>query len=146
MNPYQFRISLWLHHPTMDLSFASAKFNLTPRREWVAGAPRQTMAGNALEGTYDRSYWSAPLLGGDIRDSRKQSLEEALIEVLETLRTHSQFFNDFRCGGGSIDLNVGIFGPKDEHFGIEFAPELLGLSATLGIQIGLAVYPGGTHE
>jgi hypothetical protein len=146
MNPYQFRISLWLRHPTMGLSFASAKFDLKPRREWVSGTPRVTMTGAALDGTYDASYWSAPLLGGEIRDSRNQTLDEALSEVLEALSSQSRFLNDFRSEGGSIDLNVGIFSPKDEHFGIELPPELLGASAALSVQIGLSVYPGDPHE
>jgi hypothetical protein len=130
----------------MDLSFASAKFDLTPRREWVSGTPRVTMTGNPLDGTHDSSYWSAPLLGGEIRDSRNQALDEALSEIFEDLADHKQFLNDFRRDGGSIDLNVGIFGSKDEHFGIELPPALLGQSAALGIQIGLGVYPGGPHE
>lgn len=54
------------------------------------------MTGNPLDGTYDSSYWNAPLLGGEIRDSQNQTLDEALSEIIEALTDHKQFLNDFR--------------------------------------------------
>jgi hypothetical protein len=144
MNPYQFRISLQLRHPTMDLSFATAKFGLIPRRQWVSGAARTTMAGAPLEGTNDRSYWTAPLLGGEMLDSSNQDLEETLELIVDQLRPHAEFLTGFRLSNGSTSLAIGIFGP--ENFGIGLAPQLLGGLAALGIELGLDVYPGAPHE
>jgi hypothetical protein len=144
MNPYQFRISLRLRHPTMDLSFASAKFGLTPRRHWVHGAARTTMAGEPLEGTNDRSCWTAPLFGGEMLESRKQDLEKSLALAVEQLASHAEFLKSFRLSHGSTSLSIGIFGPK--NFGIELAPQLLGELASLGIELGLDVYPGAPYE
>ena len=144
MNPYQFRISLRLRHPTMDFSFASAKFGLTPRRHWVHGAARTTMAGEPLDGTNNGSYWTAPLFGGEMLESRKQDLEEALVLVVQQLASHAEFLKGFRLSHGSASLSIGIFGPK--NFGIELSPQLLGELASLGIELGLDVYPGAPQE
>jgi hypothetical protein len=102
------------------------------------------MAGAPLEGTNDRSYWTAPLLGGEMLDSSKQDLEETLGLIVDQLRSHTEFLKGFRLRNGSTSLAVGIFGPK--KFGIELAPELLGQLASLGIELGLDVYRGAPHE
>jgi hypothetical protein len=88
------------------------------------------MAGAPLEGTNDRSYWTAPLLGGEMLDSSKQDLEETLGLIVDQLRSHTEFLKGFRLRNGSTSLAVGIFGPK--KFGIELAPELLGQLASFG--------------
>jgi hypothetical protein len=105
---------------------------------------RTTMAGEPLDGTNDRSYWTAPLLGGEMLDSRKQDLEEALSLIVEQLESHAEFLKGFRLSSGSTSLAVGIFG--SDNFGIELPPQLLGQLAALGIEFGLDVYPGAPHE
>ena len=118
MNPYQFRISLKLRHPTKDLSFASAQLGLAPRQQWTYGAPRTAVTGVSLEGEYRESYWVAALLGDSLHDSRQQSLDEALAAVLENLRPHHAFLNQFQDDGGSLYLFVGIFGRRNFRLAI----------------------------
>lgn len=144
MNPYHFRVSLRLHHPTKDLSFATVQLGLTPRRQWTHGVPRTTLAGAPLEGTYAESYWVAPLLGGDLQDSTQQSLDEALEAILEFLSRHTSFLQQFRQDGGTLYLFVGLFGPR--NFGLEFSPALLSELGQAGLKVGLDVYPGGPKD
>jgi Domain of unknown function (DUF4279) len=144
VNPYQFRVSLRLRHPTKDLSFASVQLGLTPRRQWTHGVPRTTPAGAPLEGVYTESYWVARLLGEDLHDSTDGSLDEALEAILEFLSPHRSLLERFRQDGGTLYLFVGIFGPK--NFGLEFSPALLGKLGHSGLEIGLDVYPGAPND
>jgi hypothetical protein len=144
VNPYQFRLSLRLKHPTKDLSFATQQLGLRPSQQWTSGKPRITRAGVPLEGVYPESYWVAALLGGDLQDSTQQSLDEALETILQMLSRHALFLEEFRRDGGSLYIFVGIFGPR--NFGLEFSPTLLSELGLAGLEIGLDVYPGGPHD
>jgi len=144
VNPYQFRVSLRLKHPTKDLSFATKQLGLKPSQQWTSGEPRITRAGSPLEGVYRESYWVASLLGGNLQDSTQQSLDEALETILQVLSRHTLFLEEFRRDGGSLYVFVGIFGPK--NFGLEFSPALLSELGLAGLELGLDVYPGGAHD
>jgi hypothetical protein len=144
VNPYQFRISLRANHPTKALSFMTELLGLAPGRQWTSGDPRSAPDGTPLDGVYTESYWTARLLGGVIKDSTEQSLDEALQSILETLSPHSAFLRDFQQAGGSFYLFIGIFGPK--NFGLELSSELMSALGEAGLTIGLDVYPGGPHS
>jgi hypothetical protein len=144
VNPYQFRVSLRLSHPTKDLSFATVHLGLTPRRQWTAGVPRTTITGAPLEGIYRESYWVAPLFGEALQDSTQRSLDETLECVLALMMQHREILEPFQDDGGTLYLYVGIFGPK--NFGLEFSPTLLSELGQAGLKIGLDVYPGGPKD
>lgn len=103
-----------------------------------------TLAGVPLEGIYPESYWVAALLGDVIQDSTEQSLEEALETTLRMLASHTLFLEEFRRDGGTLNITVGIFGPR--NFGLEFSPALLCERGLAGLEIGLDVYPGGPND
>src|SRR5690606_8846790 len=48
--PYRFKVSLRLVHPSADLSHCSREFGLEPSRQWRAGDARTTPRGRPLEG------------------------------------------------------------------------------------------------
>lgn len=59
--PYRFKISLRLVHPSADLSPCSKEFGLEPSRVWKVGEARTTPRGTPLEGLRSESYWTTPL-------------------------------------------------------------------------------------
>jgi len=140
VNPYRYRVSLRLHHPTRDLSDATSALKLTPRRQWIHGSPRTTIAGAPLPGINDGSYWYSELISGEARDSRVEAVEDALAEFHGLhLAPHKEYFDSIRSDGGWIEFYIGLFG--SENFGIEFTSELLALMAPFGVRLSLDVYP-----
>ena len=140
VNPYRYRVSLRLHHPTRDLSDATFALKLTPRRQWAHGSPRTTIAGAALPGTNDGSYWYSELNSAEARDSREKDVEDALAEFHDPhLAPHKEYFDSIRADGGWIEFYIGLF--ASENCGIEFTSELLALMAPFGVRLSLDVYP-----
>jgi hypothetical protein len=139
MNPYQFRISLRLRHPSRDLSVATGTFHLKPQHSWVDGGRRSTPSGDRLEGLYQGSYWTARLLDGEMCDSRNLTLDEALEKCWRSLAPHQSFLDELRRDGGSAEFYLGIF--ASENFGIVVSQQLLNDLASLGVQLAFDVYP-----
>src|SRR5690606_11910276 len=102
--PYRFKISLRLVHPSADLSSCSGEFSLEPSRQWLAGEPRTTPRGNPLEGVRSESYWTAPL---DVSSNKR--LEGALAETARWLEEHGSFLASHARSGGSAELFIGFF-------------------------------------
>jgi hypothetical protein len=140
VNPYRYRVSLRLHHPTRDLSDATAALELTPRRQWAHGSPRSAINGAPLPGTNDGSYWYSELVPGEARDSRTEDVEDALARFHDLhLAPHRAYLESIRSDGGWIEFYIGLFG--SENFGIVFTSELLALMAPFGVRLSLDVYP-----
>lgn len=132
--PYRFKISLRLTHPTHGLSNCSAEFGLDPFREWKVGDTRTTPKGRALEGFRRESYWTASL------DTVAHSdLEAALAHIAQWLSRHSPFLRNHTRSGGSVGLFIGFFlGRFNSGFSLE--PSLLEKYSSLGVTLDFDMY------
>jgi hypothetical protein len=139
LNPYHYVLSLRLKHPTLDLSDATSRLGLVPKRTWRVGAPRTDINGAALSGFYSESYWTAPLLNAEKLLSTTVSLDESLVEVVRQLGSHREFLVSLRDSGGTCACSVGVF--ASANFGIEIPASLMQGLVELGVDLWLDAYP-----
>jgi hypothetical protein len=139
MNPYEYKVSLRITHPSIDPQIITGTLGLKPFRSWQEGSLRQTPKGKLLEGKNNKSYWSAQLTNGDSISSEEIPLESYLLEKTNLLKEYSGFLGNIKESGGKIEYFIGIFGNK--NLGSEFGTELLTSMNNLGIELSLDVYP-----
>jgi hypothetical protein len=133
MNPFDFRVSLRLHHPAMDPDEITSKLNMTPRFKWKAGEKRVTAKGTALDGFRESSYWYSNLVRHP-----DETLSDALRENLKALEPAGEFLDHFCRTGGSIEYFIGWFSASNS--GETFDWELLQKLAQRRISLALDVY------
>src|SRR5262245_8064840 len=136
MNPYQYKISLRLRHPSANPADITSALGLSPFRCGRAGEPRSTPKGNPLEGKYTGSFWAAELAEGRWPG---KTLENVISDTLGELAVHKTFFHQIRSEGGHVVFVVGWF--FDGLSGGVFDCELLARMADLKIDLSLHVYP-----
>lgn len=139
MNPYEYKVSLRITHPSIDPQIITGTLGLKPTRSWQAGSPRQTPKGEKLEGNNKNSYWCASLNNGSALLSEETPLESYLLEKTTLLKEHSGFLGNIKESDGKIEYFIGIFGNK--NLGCEFNSELLLSINNLGIELLLDIYP-----
>ncbi len=132
--PYRFKISLRLVHPSADLSSCSEEFGLEPSRLWRVGESRTTSRGNPLDGRRHESYWTSPL---DV--SAYSRLEGALAEVARRLTNHSSFFAKHAESGGTASLFIGFF-LESFNTGFLLEPELLAKYSSMRVALDFDMY------
>lgn len=136
--PYRFRISLRLVHPSEDLAKCTNEFGLEPSRQWKTGDPRTTPRGNPLDGFRRESYWTAPLDASIHKD-----LESALAQVAGWLAEHELFLHKHANSGGSAELFIGFF-LESFNTGFLLEPSLLAKYSSLGVALDFDMY--GTDD
>jgi hypothetical protein len=136
---YEFRLSLRIWHPSMKPDVISANLELQPEWRHCVGDRRTTPKGNALEGVYKETYWSACLSGEDPVDSVNQSLESVMAEACARLARHAAFICSLRESKGRAEFFVGLYG--NDNFGLDLSPGLLASVASLGLSVALDIYP-----
>jgi hypothetical protein len=109
---------------------------MEPRRTWRVGDPRATPIGTPLPGKYAESYWYTKL--SSLVAASTESLESALLRLVDGLRSHDQFFLRVRRDGGRAEFYVGVNGPGS--YGFEFDPVLMTELASIGLALSLEVY------
>nr|WDE41601.1 hypothetical protein [uncultured bacterium] len=139
MNPYSYNISLRICHPSIDPDEITKILSLAPTRKWLAGENRTTPKGTLLEGYYKESYWCGPFQEYEKYDSVNFELEECIDEFTNNFQKHSDFFNEIRSTGGSVELFVGLF--IDGNSGIVFPSSLLSSLGGLCVDLSLDIYP-----
>jgi len=102
MNPFRYRISLRLRHPSMRAEVITEALGMRPRFRWNAGDQRSTPQGQPLEGTYPTTYWCS-----DAVKAMGFDLEERLRVELAGIEPHSDFLALFTSTRGSIEYYVG---------------------------------------
>jgi hypothetical protein len=132
--PYRFKISLRLAHPSADLSNCSKEFGLEPLREWKRGDARTTPRGRPLEGLRDDSYWTTPL---DVSNSK--DLESALGQIANWLESHEPFLARHAESGGVTRLFIGFF-LESFKTGFLLEPALLAKYSSLGVGLDFDMY------
>lgn len=140
MNPYEYKVSLRIRHPTIDPQIISSTLGLKPSRIWQAGTPRKTPNGENLEGINKETYWSAQLSNGKNILSEEEALESYLLEKTNYLNKYSGFLGKLKETQGTLEYFIGVFGNK--NMGCVFNSELLTSINSLGIEIALDIYPG----
>ena len=90
MNPFRYKITLRLRHPEMDPDEISNALGMQPQFRWMAGRPRRTPLGQALEGTYHETYWCSRSTTGSGFD-----LADTLESLVQELERHKEFLAGF---------------------------------------------------
>lgn len=119
-------ISMRLSHPFADAGRLCRNLGFEPKREWLAGQPKQTPKGMVLEGVYSSSYCACELPLDQATD-----LEEGLQLAIEVLKPRTDVLNRFTQDGGRISIFVslekGVFG------GAQLTPHILAQLAALHV-------------
>jgi hypothetical protein len=110
---------------------------LTPKRSWMAGAPRKTPKGNPLEGVYDASYWTCRLVDGTWPD---RELPAAIEAALDQLAPKQDWFVEIAASGGTSELFVGWFFDEGNS-GDTLDHRLLGRLSSFAMNLSFDVYP-----
>ena len=132
--PYRFKVSLRLVHPSADLSHCSREFGLEPSRQWRAGDARTTPRGRPLEGVRGESYWTAPL-----DTSPHKNIADSLSHIASWLKEHSAFMANHARSGGSVELFIGFF-LESFNTGFDLSPGLLAEFGALGVGLDFDMY------
>lgn len=130
----RYSVGLMIKHPTLDPAEISQEPGMVPKHSWVAGAPRKTPAGTPLPGTYPHSYW----VTFEVVRGRRFFFEGA-IAMLERLEAASDSVRGITDSGGTVAINVGLFG--GENIGDTIGWSALTRFEALKIQLGVEVFP-----
>jgi len=134
MFEYTCNLSLWIKHPTADLSRVPQSLGLPVSRIWKAGDPRSTPKGTPLEGSWRNSYCCLTL-----QEERVASLPELLRKVLPKLARHKGVLDELTSDGATLSLFVGWFSEEaNSRDLIEW--DLLAELANLKIALDLDFY------
>jgi len=138
VHPYTYSASLRAEHPSADLGYLSNLFGLPTEGGWVAGEPRRTPVGKALEGTRERSYWYAKLVE-KWKHSTDLDLEGAIDEWLSRIEPFNEKLAEFFCSGGELNFFISIVG--NGNLGLVLSPKLLGRLSMQRVELQLDIYP-----
>ncbi len=133
MNPFEYKVSLRLEHPSIDPEQISEKLSMPPDISWKAGSRRISPKGKPLEGVYEKTYWSCAL-----EHPAGLGLADFLANFTAGLATHKPFFKWIRTGGGRSEYFVGWFSNGNSGEMLSF--DLLGKLSDLCIDLSLDVY------
>jgi Domain of unknown function (DUF4279) len=137
MGEYEFIISLSIRHPTVAPNEISRALGIEAQHCWKVGDERRGSAGEALEGTYRETFWTARVMSDPQLASDHVTVESVLLRTLSQLRKAFDFFTDLSRSGGVAELQISVFGHED--FRLELLPESLALLGRLGLGISLNV-------
>lgn len=134
MHTYKCDVSLRVYHPTIDPERISQELGISPGRKWVAGTPRATPAGQALEGVYEYSYWVVRMV-----PKAGQTLPEFLAAIIVKLEAHKGLLNEITGTGGRLQLYISFFVSKNAGEIMDW--ELLWKLAQLRLSLAIDIYP-----
>jgi uncharacterized protein DUF4279 len=133
MNPFEYKVSLRLQHPSMNPDEISAALSLKPKQKWKAGEQRKTPTGIPLEGNREESYWCC-----DMDHPNGVELSEFLETLTKKLKEKKEFLAKIRSTGGSTEFFIGWFSRRNS--GDIFDWKLLKTLAELQINLSFDVY------
>lgn len=143
MNPYKYKISLRLRHPSLNLAKISAELlKLAPTlkigRISNFGEKRTTPAGKPLDGNYKASI-AGFVFAEHTYGSKDKTLEDTVSEILDEFKPSKSLLNSFFKEDGRAELFVGLF--IDENSGITLPPSLTEKLTDFKIELQLDIYP-----
>jgi hypothetical protein len=131
-NPFDYRVSLRVTHPTLDPRAIANHLGMEPKVSWKAGDPRKTPKGTLLEGSRNESYCTFEIgMGSD------GELAQCLTTAVDNLQDQSEFLREIRAAGGSLMFYA--FWHHTGDTGQVFAMDLLRKMADLEIDLGINV-------
>jgi hypothetical protein len=136
MNPFRYKITLRLRHPTMDPRDITKALEMQPQFEWTAGNKRSTPKGEPLKGVNAFTYWCSEGSVGEGFD-----LPESLSSQLFVLEAHKSFLTDFVSTGGTVEYYIAWFA-DGLNTGATLDWQLLKRLSVLQIDLALDVYGG----
>lgn len=131
---HRYSVSLMIKHPSLDSAQITQALGIAPKHVWLSGTPRKTPAGTSLPGSYPNSYWIASNV---VRSQR--SFFEGAVAMLERLEAASDFIQIVTDSGGTVLINIGLFG--GENIGDAIGWSALMRFAALKVELGVEVFP-----
>ena len=143
MNPYDYKISFRLRHPSLHLTTISQKLvqllpGISMGTVWNAGEYKVTPQGRKLSTRNHESLVSFAF-SHNAETSDHKTLEQSISDALVKLKPCTHLFRSFAKEGGSIEFFIGVF--MDTNGEITFKPELMRRIAILNAEIQLDIYP-----
>ena len=129
--PYRYRVSLTLTHPTLSAAELGTVLPVRPDHQGTVGEPRQTPKGGPLPGTYKESFWRH-----SFATPPDANLEGLIARLADSL---APTLPRLLSGGGKARLFIGLF-LQQENIGLELSPELMSQCGALSISLGFDIY------
>ncbi|MBL8958076.1 MAG: hypothetical protein JNK82_45300 [Myxococcaceae bacterium] len=133
---FTYSASIRFKHPKRDTTLFDKIVGKQPGRRWRVGEQRSTPKGNPLTGVYRESYCFYKIGKGD-----REDLCACLRKMNRRLARHKRRLAAWRKHGGTIMYYVFCVSESGGVFGAVFPPHLLTQLGSLGIELGLEVYP-----
>lgn len=107
MSDYTYNLSLWVEHPTADLSGVPTELGLPASRLWMKGDRITTPTGRVMDGSYKKSYCSI-----QFGERHQRDLLTGLRSALAVLLPHQSYFEKLSVDGIQVRFFVGWFSDK----------------------------------
>jgi len=126
-------ISLRAWHPILTADEISSRLELPSRFAHNVSEPRRSPSGQVLDGYYELSYVSMPLI-------RKKTIEldEELSLWCEVLEPREQILREIVCSGGKVEFYVSLF--VSGLGGFELEQGLLARVGAMGLGLSVEIY------
>lgn len=143
MYPYDYTISLGIHHPTAASAGIASRLQLEPEFSCDVGTDLRNREGRLIR--VHASTWAI----FPMSRARDGWLMEAWPDVVEILQTRADVLRELLDEGAEVRLMIGIFG-KTAWAGFELDGALVRLLADLRIRFEVETYfpdePSGSAE
>ncbi|MDR2871761.1 MAG: DUF4279 domain-containing protein [Xanthomonadaceae bacterium] len=141
--PYQYRVSLRITHPSVDLSRFDSLLGIESQWGWRVGDFKETPSGVPSKERHSSSYWCAELTLS-YTSTEEATLEDFLQEWLDRLTPHQELLAQISEEGGGTELFIGLFLENAAAFSL--SPILLAQFALLRMALDVGIYPATEDE
>lgn len=142
MNPYKYKISVRLRHPSSSLRSISQVLGEMPGlvspKLMDVGEQRTSSAGDVLEGTYRESLYSFSFMK-EWQSSDSQSLPDELVLTLNRLASQKEVLEEVTSTGGKMEFFIGI--TIDANSGISLGSDLIMQLSDMKVELDFDIYP-----
>lgn len=135
--PMLYGILLAIDHPDIEPKLISKRLRRDPQHGWRAGDLRATPDGTVLPGVRKTTYWG---LSKQKRGHR--AFFDGIKDMLDLLERHTDFVRQMIDEGGKVSITVQLSGRQ--NIGDVLQPADMGRMATLGVSLGVEVFPDFT--
>jgi hypothetical protein len=127
-------ISLRIWHPTLQADAIAARLGLTPKFAYNVGQRRKMPNGRLLEGNYEQSYVSMPLVR-----KIEVELDEELMRWCTILEQHVEFLYELKNTGGELTFSISMFPTGLSSFYLD--NHSLQRVQSIGLGVDVDIYP-----
>lgn len=129
-----FKITLLIHHPSIDPAIISKQLDLAPYICSEVGEPRKTPTGSPLKGKYPETRWNHVFRYIEVRGFFKE-----LSIIVDQLYPHKKFFQQLKKDGGDISLSVDM--PGIVNHGSTLPLSTMSKMVEMEIELGAEIFP-----